>query len=69
MTSCAGRADQPINLWAEGYARRMRSGRSLTTKVTLAIVLLVAGLLVGAMIFAHVAGRTTSIPPRADAGS
>jgi hypothetical protein len=47
----------------------MRSGRSITAKVALAIVLLVAGFLVGVMIFAHVVGRTTSIPPRPDAGS
>lgn len=42
----------------------MRSGRSITAIVLLAIVLLVAGFLVGVMIFAHVVGRTTSIPPR-----
>jgi len=47
----------------------MRSGRSITAKVGLAIVLLVAGFLVGVMIFAHVVGRTTSVPPRPDAGS
>ena len=44
----------------------MRSGRSITAVVLLAIVLLIAGFLVGVMIFAHVVGRTTSIPPRAE---
>jgi hypothetical protein len=44
----------------------MRSGRSTAGMVLLAIVLLVAGFLVGVMIFAHVVGRTTSIPPRAE---
>lgn len=44
----------------------MRSGRSITGIVLLALVLLVAGFLVGVMIFAHIVGRTTSIPPRAE---
>jgi hypothetical protein len=44
----------------------MRSGRSIAAIVLLAIVLLVAGFLIAVMIFAHVVGRTTSIPPRAD---
>lgn len=45
----------------------MRSGRSITAIVLLGIVLLVAGFLVAVMIFAHVVGRTTAIPPRTDA--
>jgi hypothetical protein len=44
----------------------VRSGRSITAIVLLGTVLLVAGFLVGVMIFAHVVGRTTSIPPHAD---
>jgi hypothetical protein len=44
----------------------MRRGRSITALVLLGIVLLVAGFLVAVMIFAHVVGRTTSIPPRAE---
>jgi hypothetical protein len=44
----------------------VRSGRSITALLLLGIVILVAGFLVAVMIFAHVAGRTTSIPPRAE---
>lgn len=42
----------------------MRSGRSIAAIALLAVVLLIGGFLVGVMIFAHVVGRTTSIPPR-----
>jgi hypothetical protein len=44
----------------------MRSGRSITAIVLLTAVLLVAGFLIGVMIFAHVVGRTTSTQPLPD---
>jgi hypothetical protein len=44
----------------------VRSGRSIAGLVLLGIVLLIAGFLVAVMIFAHIVGRTTSIPPRTD---
>ncbi len=45
----------------------MPSGRSITALVLLTIVLVIVGGLAAIMIFAHFAGRTTSIPPSADA--
>ncbi len=43
---------------------RMHDGLSLTTRIILGVVLLAAGGLGIGIVFAHVAGRTTSEPPR-----
>jgi hypothetical protein len=43
----------------------MEGGRRIGLTIAVVLVLLVAGVLVGIMIFAHVVGRTTSEPPRA----
>ena len=42
----------------------MDGGRRTGLVVALVLVLLVAGVLIGIMVFAHVVGRTTSEPPR-----
>jgi hypothetical protein len=42
----------------------MDGGRRTGLVVVLALVLLVVGVLVGIMVFAHIVGRTTSEPPR-----
>jgi uncharacterized protein YneF (UPF0154 family) len=42
----------------------MDGGRRIGVTVALVVVLLIAGVLVGIMIFAHIVGRTTSEPPR-----
>ena len=41
----------------------MDGGRSLGWTIVLALLLLIGGALGAAMLFAHVAGRTTSEPP------
>jgi hypothetical protein len=41
----------------------MDGGRRIGLTIAVVLVLLVAGVLVGIMIFAHVVGRTTSEPP------
>jgi hypothetical protein len=43
----------------------MDGGRRIGLTIAVALVLLVAAVLVGIMIFAHVVGRTTSEPPAA----
>jgi hypothetical protein len=43
---------------------RMHDGLSLTARIILGLVLLVAGALGAGIVYAHVAGRTTSEPPR-----
>ena len=43
----------------------MDGGRRIGLTIAVVLVLLVAGVLVGIMIFAHVVGRTTSEPPSA----
>jgi hypothetical protein len=43
----------------------MEGGRRIGLTIAVVLVLLVAGVLVGIMIFAHVVGRTTSEPPSA----
>lgn len=42
----------------------MEGGRRTGLVIAVALVLLIAGVLVGIMVFAHVVGRTTSEPPR-----
>jgi hypothetical protein len=42
----------------------MDAGRRTGLLIAVGLVLLVAGVLVGIMVFAHIVGRTTSEPPR-----
>jgi hypothetical protein len=42
----------------------MDGGRRIGLTIAVVLVLLIAGVLVGIMVFAHVVGRTTSEPPR-----
>jgi hypothetical protein len=42
----------------------MEGGRRTGLVLAVVLVLLIAGVLAGIMIFAHVVGRTTSEPPR-----
>jgi hypothetical protein len=42
----------------------MDGGRRIGLTIAVVLVLLIAAVLVGIMIFAHVVGRTTSEPPR-----
>jgi hypothetical protein len=41
----------------------MDGGRRIGLVIAVVLVLLIAGVLVGIMVFAHVVGRTTSEPP------
>ena len=45
----------------------MEGRRRIGLLIAVVLVLLIAGVLVGIMIFAHVVGRTTSEPPAARA--
>ena len=47
----------------------MDGGRRIGLTIAVVLVLLVAAVLVGIMIFAHVVGRTTSEPPGSQAGT